>query len=385
MSFRAPTPAERAWLERASELATLGRGAVEPNPRVGAVLLAGERWVADGAHRAYGGAHAEVAAFAAARGGPLVPDTLVVTLEPCSSRGGAKKTPPCTDAILASGVRRVIVGALDPDPRHRGAGLRLLAEAGLEVALDPEGEARFARENARFLRQLHRDRPHVVLKWAMTLDGRVATVSGHSRWITGEAARADVHLRRAHADVVLSGSGTLLADDCRLDARPAETVARPAPWRVVLDSALRTPPASAFARVGDGRAALYAAPDADPRRAEALRAAGVELRSAPRALRGGLDPAAVLRDLHARGARRVWVEAGPRLAGALFDAGLVDQVCAYLAPRLLGAAGAPGPLEGAPRERMDEALALEELAIERFGDDLRVEGFAPLGADEGAR
>ncbi|MBK9384451.1 MAG: bifunctional diaminohydroxyphosphoribosylaminopyrimidine deaminase/5-amino-6-(5-phosphoribosylamino)uracil reductase RibD [Planctomycetes bacterium] len=373
MSYREPSPAERAWLARAVELARLGRGAVEPNPRVGAVLLAGDQWVADGAHRAFGGPHAEIEALAASKGAPLRPDTLVVSLEPCSATAG-KKTPPCTAAILAAGIRRVVVGALDPDPRHRGEGLAQLAQAGVEVVLEPEGGALFARENAPFLRQLKSDRPHVVLKWAMTLDGRVATVSGDSRWITGEAARADVHERRAYADAVLTGVGTLLADDCRLDARLSRALPRAAPWRVVLDADLRTPPTAAFVALADERAAIYAASDAAPERAAALRARGVDVRCAPRAATRGVALEPVLRDLHQRGIRRLWVEAGPRLAAAFFDALLVDRVCAYVAPRLLGSASAPGPLEGALRLRMDEALALEELGVERCGDDLRIEG-----------
>ncbi|MBL8897083.1 MAG: bifunctional diaminohydroxyphosphoribosylaminopyrimidine deaminase/5-amino-6-(5-phosphoribosylamino)uracil reductase RibD [Planctomycetes bacterium] len=373
MSYRAPSPAERAWLARSVELARLGRGAVEPNPRVGAVLLAGDQWVADGAHLAFGGPHAEIEALIASKGAPLRPDTLVVSLEPCSATAG-KKTPPCTTAIVEAGIRRVVVGALDPDPRHRGAGLALLAAAGVEVALDPEGGASFARENAPFLRQLERELPHVVLKWAMTLDGRIATASGSSRWITGEAARADVHERRAYADAVLTGVGTLLVDDCRLDARLARPLPRTPPWRIVLDADLRTPPTAAFAQLADGRAAIYAASDAAPARVAALRACGVDVRHVARAASHGVDLPSVLRDLHRRGVRRLWVEAGPRLAGAFFDAGLVDRVCAYVAPRLLGAADAPGPLEGAPRLRMDEALALEELGIERFGEDLRIEG-----------
>ncbi len=355
----APQPAECELLERAAEIARAGAFECEPNPCVGALLLRAGRVLGEGAHRVWGGMHAEIDALSRI-GAEERADTLVVTLEPCSSHG---KTPPCTEAILAAGIARVVVGALDPDPRHGGAGLRQLAARGVEVVVDPEGEARLARDNALFIASLDRTRPHVFLKWAMTADGRVAVESGDSQWVTSEAARADVHRTRAHADAVLTGIGTVLRDDCRLTARGLGK-----PVRIVVDSRGRLPENARILREREGPVWVFVAEDLPARRQENLERAGAEVfRVRGNADSRGLDLNAVMEQVSSRGVKRLMVEAGPTLSGALFEARLVDQVRIYMAPRLIGGAASQGPLGGASPERMALARSLRDFECRPVG------------------
>ncbi|MBM4015672.1 MAG: bifunctional diaminohydroxyphosphoribosylaminopyrimidine deaminase/5-amino-6-(5-phosphoribosylamino)uracil reductase RibD, partial [Planctomycetes bacterium] len=237
-AFPAPTPPEEAALARALELAARGHGRVEPNPPVGAVLLRADAAIGEGWHREYGGPHAEAEALQAARASPAGA-TLVVTLEPCLARGGAKKQPPCVDAIVAAGIARVVVGAVDPDPRHAGAGLARLAAAGIEVAL-AQGEA--ARQSAatigRFAAWLQRRRPWVILKWAEGTDGAWSVPAGRDRWLSSPESRQRVHALRAAVDAIVVGAATVVSDDPLLDARPPG----PRPLlRVVVDARGRVP------------------------------------------------------------------------------------------------------------------------------------------------
>ena len=228
---------DRSFLARAAELALKGRGWVEPNPMVGALVVKGDRVIGRGWHRAYGGPHAEIFALRSA-GTDAKGAVLYVSLEPCSSHG---KTPPCTEAVRAAGVRRVVVGALDPDPRHDGRGLRVLRRAGIRAEYVPEEGCGDLRD--RFDRHLRMTRPYVILKWAMTLDGRIAAGDGSSKWISGTASRRTVHRMRGHVDGVLVGARTARLDaprlNCRIKGAPLH------PVRVVLDPAcacLCTPP-----------------------------------------------------------------------------------------------------------------------------------------------
>lgn len=349
---------------------------VAPNPCVGAAILAGERELARAAHAHWGGPHAEVLALAAAEASGLPRerwDTLVVTLEPCSSHG---KTPPCTDAILASGIKRVVVGALDPDPRHRGRGLEILRAAGVEVLLH-EGASPLEEVAPHFLawtgrERLRQPRPWTIAKWAQTRTGQLRPPEGlgEGRWITGSEARAEVHELRARVDAIVSGSGTVLEDDPRLSVRGVPDCAR-APLRIVIDTYLRTPPdAALFAPTGPGEKAgevhLLALAGVDPRRARALVAAGAQVHE----LHGG-EGGVSLRDAQAwmwqRGIRRVLLECGPTLLAEHLAQGLVDQLRVYT-----------GDVNGGRGESMGTWLSrtrLEQRLDRECGGDSVLEAF----------
>jgi diaminohydroxyphosphoribosylaminopyrimidine deaminase/5-amino-6-(5-phosphoribosylamino)uracil reductase len=337
--------AELEAMRRAITLAARGAGRTSPNPVVGCVVLdrhgavAGEGW-----HARAGGPHAEIealrAAGEAARGG-----TAVVTLEPCNHTG---RTGPCAQALIAAGVARVVVAVDDPNPVAAG-GAATLRAAGVEVEsglLTAEAAA----GNVAWLTALRTGRPHLTWKFAATLDGRSAAADGTSRWITGPAARADVHRLRAGVDTILAGIGTVLTDDPELTVRlPGHDGHQP--LRVVVDSTGRTP---AHARVRDGAAATWIATAA-------------EVGADPD---GHVDLAKLLAALHARGSRSVLLEGGPTLAGAALRAGLVDRVVGYLAPALLGAG--PAALAEAGITTIDRALRLDVTDVALVGTDVRI-------------
>ncbi|WP_422631784.1 bifunctional diaminohydroxyphosphoribosylaminopyrimidine deaminase/5-amino-6-(5-phosphoribosylamino)uracil reductase RibD [Pseudokineococcus basanitobsidens] len=353
---------ERSALARAVVLAARGLGGTSPNPVVGCVVLDADGAVAgEGWHARAGGPHAEVVALAVAgeraRGG-----TAVVTLEPCDHTG---RTGPCSGALLAAGVARVVLAVADPDPRAAG-GAATLAAAGVDVVTASVEDAREAlRVNASWLLAQRLGRPHVTWKYAATLDGRSAAADGSSRWITSPQARADAHLLRARSDAVVVGVGTVLADDPSLtvrdlpatgdDVADAELAWR-APLRVVLDADGRTPPDAAVRRGGG------------PGAGETLVLTAAEVGRGP----GGVDLPAVLAVLHARGVRSVMLEGGPRLAGAFVDAGLVDRVRAYVAPALLGQ-GSAALVSAVTGTSMDAVVRLEVDDVARVGPDLRVD------------
>ena len=313
-------------MAHALRLARGGLYTTQPNPRVGCVIVRGNEVVGAGFHQRAGEPHAEVFALREA-GERARGATAYVTLEPCAHHG---RTPPCADALIAAGVRRVVVAAEDPFPQVDGRGIGKLRAAGIAVESGLMHEA--ARElNAGFFSRIERGRPFVRVKLAMSLDGRTALASGESKWITGEAARADVQRWRARSSAILSGSGTVLADDPRLTVRLPEGEAFTPPLRVVLDRQLRTPAGS---HVLDGSAStllLHGAAASCPDD----RFARVE-RVALAAQGAALDLRAVLALLAGRGCNEVHVEAGPTLCGALFAAGLVDELLLYVAPLLLG-------------------------------------------------
>ena len=334
-------------MRRAVVLAARGRASSLPNPVVGCVLLDdGGRTVGEGWHEVAGGPHAEVLALRAA-GDRARGTTAVVTLEPCAHTG---RTPPCVEALLDAGVARVVVGVPDPSA-VAGGGASVLREAGLPVevgVLRDEAEA----VNEPWLKAARRGWPFVTWKLAATIDGRVAAADGSSRWITGEAARADVHRLRAEVDTMLVGVGTVLADDPSLTVRTPDGVVAPRqPLRVVADTSGRTP---AGARVRDSAAETWVATAAE---------VGV---GADR----HLDLAALLRELFARERRHVLLEGGPRLAGAMWRAGLVDRVVAYVAPALLGAG--PSAVADAGIGTIADIARLRLDDITRVGDDVRL-------------
>jgi diaminohydroxyphosphoribosylaminopyrimidine deaminase/5-amino-6-(5-phosphoribosylamino)uracil reductase len=351
-------------MARALELAARGLGRTAPNPPVGAVFVRGPRIVGEGFHRRAGLPHAEIEALGAA--GPRARGaTLYVTLEPCTHFG---RTPPCIDALLPLGLRRVVVATTDPDPRVRGRGIARLRRAGVPVVVGPGGkEAR--RLTAGYRSRVRRGRPLVTLKLATTLDGRIAAAAGDARWITGPAARRLAHGLRDVSDAVLVGAGTVRADDPRLTCR---LPGGHDPLRVVVTGrGLALPPRAHV--LADGRPTWVVTPTgASPARVAGLARRGVEVIQLP-GRRGRVPFGTLVRALGRRGLNTLLVEGGARVAAEALRARVVDRLVLFVAPRLLGgdAVAAIGPL-GLGRVR--EAFRVHELAVARIGADLVVEG-----------
>ncbi|MEP7275982.1 MAG: bifunctional diaminohydroxyphosphoribosylaminopyrimidine deaminase/5-amino-6-(5-phosphoribosylamino)uracil reductase RibD [Betaproteobacteria bacterium] len=353
------TDFDRAAMAQALALAERGLYTTTPNPRVGCVIARAGVVIGEGFHARTGEAHAETLALADAgsRGHDARGGTLYVTLEPCNHRG---RTPPCTEAILAAGIARVVAAMPDPNPAAAQGAARLRA-AGVEVAVGlMEREAREI--NVGFVSRMTRGVPWVRLKSATSLDGRTALVNGRSQWITGEAARADGHRWRARACALLTGVGTVIADDPALTVRAVETSRQP--LRVVIDRHAKTP---ADARVlADGHALVVTTGARN-----AVWPEGVESLALPDAA-GRIDLEALMRELARRGVNELHVEAGARLNGALMRAGLVDEVLHYVAPSVIGDP-ARGMFEwAAPLEALDGRVALAWQSVDRVGADLRV-------------
>lgn len=352
---------EATAMRRAVELAARGLGTTSPNPVVGCVVLDAAGNVAgEGHHEFPGGSHAEVRALRAA-GERARHGTLVVSLEPCDHVG---RTSPCTAAILEAGVGRVVIGALDPNPQAAGGAGRLRsADVNVESGvLADEAE----RVNEAWLTAVRLARPFVALKYAASLDGRVAAADGSSRWVTGPEARTDGHRLRAQSDAVLVGSGTVRADDPQLTARP-DGVHKPRrqPLRVVVDTEARIPP---HANALDAAAPTLVAVAGDAA-ADHLEGCACVVRL-PRAP-GGLDLTALLEDLYAREVVSVLVEGGPTVAGGLLAAGALDLVVGYVAPALIGGGGQPA-LAGSGAATIADARRLRLDEVSRVGEDLRL-------------
>ena len=353
-----------AAMRSALGLARRGLGDVWPNPAVGCVIVNQGRVVGRGWTQPGGRPHAETEALAragaAAKGG-----TAYVTLEPCCHWG---RTPPCADALIAAGLHRVVVAIEDPDPRVAGGGVARLRQAGLTVDTGV-CQATAAEINAGFFHRVRLGRPLVTLKLATSLDGRIATASGESRWITGPPARERAHLLRATHDAILVGTGTVLADDPQLTCR-LPGLAERSPVRVVLDRQLRIPLAARlFAEARQVPTWVVASPSADPVKQQTLQDAGVEIIEGEADPAGRLDLAAALRRLGERGLTRLLVEGGGRLAAALLRAGLVDRLVWLHAPFLLGGDGVPavGALGYAA---LAEAPGFDRLSTETVGADV---------------
>ncbi len=341
-------------MQRALALAELGWGQTAPNPMVGAVVVRDGEIVGEGFHARYGGDHAEVVALRAA-GDRAAGATVYVTVEPCAHHG---QTPPCADALLAAGVRRVVIAVPDPNPVARGGAGRL-RDAGVEITFGVEERA--ARElNAAFFHAFVSDRPWVTLKLALSLDGALADAEGQSAWITNAASRREVHRMRAGSDAVAVGIGTVLADDPSLTVRDA-AAPRVAPRRVVFDRKARLPLDSRLVDTGREAPVIVMAHDPDPGRVARLTAAGVSVIEAP-------TPADALQSLRELGVRGLLVEGGARLGGALLTASLVDRLVIFQSPRILGA-GALGAFAFAPPRAAADAVRLPVLARRTLDDD----------------
>jgi diaminohydroxyphosphoribosylaminopyrimidine deaminase/5-amino-6-(5-phosphoribosylamino)uracil reductase len=356
------------YMRRALALAGRGGGFVHPNPLVGAVVVKEGRVVGEGWHERHGEAHAERNALRACAG-ETAGATLYVTLEPCCHQG---KTPPCTGAIIASGVTRVVVALEDPNPLVAGKGIELLRAAGIAVEVGLEASA--AREQNRvFLKYITTRRPWVILKTAMTLDGKIATRSGDSRWITGEEAREMVHELRSACMAVVAGIGTVLADDPMLNARPAGRAACQ-PARVVVDSSARLPLESRLAQTArEFPTIVMHLPGAPAARLEALRAAGVETRACGER-DGRVEIDDMCRRLGESGIDSLLLEGGGELNHAFLAARQVDEVIAFVAPRIFGGATARTPVGGPGVERASEAIELLSLETGMAGRDVVIRG-----------
>ena len=361
----APPPNDEHWMRAALGLAERGRGRVEPNPMVGSVVVdADGRLVGEGWHEQFGGPHAEVHALAAAgeraRGG-----TICVTLEPCCHHG---KTPPCTDAILAAGVRRVVVAVGDPFPRVAGGGLKILRDAGLDVSVGVGSDAA-TRINAPYFKLTMTGRPWVIAKWAMTLDGKIATRTGDSQWISGVESRAEVHRLRGRVDAVIVGRRTLEQDDPLLTARPPgpRTAAR-----VVISASGRLPEKCRLRASAHDSPVLVFIGAGQCDELCGWREDGVEIVSVDSG-DNGLSIGAILGELGRRRMTNVLVEGGGGLIGSFLDADAVDEVWAFVAPVIAGGHG-PSPVAGVGADRIADATKLFDVTVDRFGPDMFVRG-----------
>jgi diaminohydroxyphosphoribosylaminopyrimidine deaminase/5-amino-6-(5-phosphoribosylamino)uracil reductase len=368
MDTLACTQTDRAYLARAIELAANGAGRTHPNPVVGAVIATEQQVLGEGWHGELGGPHAEIHAIDACGDADLSQATLYVTLEPCCHQG---LTPPCTDAIIAAGIRRIVVASDDPSSKAAGRGLGILRDEGVDIISADEETARQARLlNQAFRKHARTGRPWVLFKSAMTLDGKVATRTGDSQWISGVQSRELAHHWRASVDAVAIGIGTALTDDPQLTAR-VEGVHHQ-PRRVVFDSLARLPVSSRLVQATADVPLIVVASRAAPRtETDALIAAGADVivvsgENEPARVRSGLD------QLGSMGIAAILLEGGPHLAGAFLDAGEIDEVRLFLAPMLLGGANARDPLEGGGVARISEAIAALTLDCEHVGDDLLI-------------
>ena len=360
------TRTDHEHLARTLELAQRGLGSVHPNPVVGAVVVRDGRVLGEGWHAHYGGPHAEVNAIAACGGQDLRGATIYVSLEPCCHQG---KTPPCTDAILAAGISRVVVASDDPTEKASGRGLGILRDEGVEVDVaDGELAAAARLLNQAFRKHARTGHPWVLFKSAMSLDGKVATAQGDSKWISSEASRELAHRWRASVDAVAVGIGTALSDDPQLTARLPDVTRQPR--RVVFDSTARLPLDSQLVRASAEVPLTVVISRAAPRTAaDALEMAGADVVVAT----GQNEPARVrsaLAQLGDRGIASLLLEGGPRLAGAFLDAGEVDEARFFLAPILVGGRAARDPLEGEGVERIADAVRALTLTCARSADDV---------------
>lgn len=360
---------DQYYMKIALELAETARGKTNPNPLVGAVIVKDGMIVGSGLHRKAGEPHAEVHAFRMA-GDHAKDATLYVTLEPCSHYG---KTPPCAELVKNSGVKRVVVAMEDPNPLVAGRGINLIKEAGIEVKVGIlETEARLL--NERFIHNMISARPFVISKVAMTLDGKLATYNGHSKWITGDEARETVHRLRNQVDGIMVGIGTVLLDDPELTTRLPEGGGKN-PIRIILDSNLRTPIDAKIVKVTDEmKTWIVIGENVDLEKMSALTAMGVEVISAP-TTETGLDLSLVLKKLFERGITDLLLEGGSELNGAFLKENLIDKYLVYVAPKLLGGRNSKTPFAGSDRESMEEAVNLEFHSIEQIGSDICITAY----------
>ena len=357
------------WMRKALELAAGGAGYVTPNPMVGAVIVRDNQVIGEGFHEKYGQLHAERNALAdcVKKGNTPEGATIYVTLEPCCHYG---KTPPCTEAIIENRLGRVVYGTTDPNPLVAGQGLKLLRDRGIQVD-GPVLEQECRDLNRYFFHYMTTGLPYVIVKYAMTADGKIATVSGDSKWITGEESRRQVHLTRKRVAAIMAGIGTVLSDDPMLNCRIEEGVD---PVRVICDSRLRIPMDSQIVKTsGEIRTIVACAEFNDSeiqKKAEALETSGVEIIQVKADSRGHADVEQVIRSLGNMKIDSLLIEGGSRLNYSVLETGMVSEIDAYIAPKFVGGSEAKSPVGGSGFERIADCVELSAPEIERFGDDV---------------
>ncbi|MBQ4347539.1 MAG: bifunctional diaminohydroxyphosphoribosylaminopyrimidine deaminase/5-amino-6-(5-phosphoribosylamino)uracil reductase RibD [Firmicutes bacterium] len=352
------------YMKMAIELAKKGSGHVNPNPLVGAVIVKDGKVIGEGWHERFGGLHAERNALANCKSSPQGA-TIYVTLEPCCHWG---KTPPCTDAIIESGISRVVVGSTDPNPKVAGEGLNILRGKGIKVKVGVLKEE-CDRLNDIFFHYILKKTPFVTLKYAMTMDGKIATHTGESRWITNETSRAHVHALRNRYAGIMAGIGTVLADDPLLTSRiPGGRN----PLRIICDSHLRTPPDSQIAKTAKDVPTIIAFCDAPKERMAPLEAAGCELLCLP-AKNSHIDLAALMRVLGEREIDSVLLEGGGELNWSALKSGIVHKVMTYIAPKIFGGENSPSPVRGMGVELPEMGIILSKPFISWFEEDILLE------------
>ncbi|MGI9427841.1 MAG: bifunctional diaminohydroxyphosphoribosylaminopyrimidine deaminase/5-amino-6-(5-phosphoribosylamino)uracil reductase RibD [Bythopirellula sp.] len=357
---------DHSFMQQALDLARQGQGKVEPNPMVGCVIVRDGQVVGQGYHREFGHAHAESEALNNAKQSAQGAD-VYVTLEPCCHHG---KTGPCTAALIQANVARVIVGCADPNPEVAGKGLAALRDAGIDVSTDVLGD-QAKQLIAPFAKLITTGRPWVIAKWAMTLDGKIATHTGNSQWISGEASRGVVHQLRGRVDAILVGRGTAEADNPRLTARPSGTRVA---TRIVLDSLASLSTSSKLCQSSDEAPLLIAATAAaSEENCQRLQDLGAELFVTAGNNRGE-QLNALLDELGRRQMTNLLVEGGGEVLGTLFDLGAIDEVHAFVAPKLIGGQAAPTPIAGTGLPTMSQAIGLDQPQFEQLGDNWYVHG-----------
>ncbi|GLC30241.1 bifunctional diaminohydroxyphosphoribosylaminopyrimidine deaminase/5-amino-6-(5-phosphoribosylamino)uracil reductase RibD [Clostridium omnivorum] len=355
------------YMQRALELARKGTGYTNPNPLVGAVIVKEGRIIGEGYHQLYGSHHAEINAFNNAvedvRGADMY-----VTLEPCSHYGN---TPPCAEAIVKKGIKRVIIGLKDPNPLVEGRGIKILEDNGIEVVtgvLEEEGK----KLNEIFLKYITTKLPFCIMKTAMTLDGKIAAYTGDSKWITGEASRRYVHELRHRAAGVMVGIGTVLADDPMLTTR-LENGSDAA--RIIIDSSARIPLEAKVLNLESKSPTIIAATEkADKDKLKALEEKGAQAIITP-LKDNGVDLAFLMKTLGERKIDSILLEGGSKINYAALEAGIVDKVNAFVAPKIIGGEAAKTPVGGAGRAYMADAIRLQAIEVHRFEDDIMIEGY----------
>lgn len=361
------TDLDKKYMQRALDLAEKGRGWTAPNPLVGAVLVKDGRIIGQGYHEDYGGPHAEVHAVASASE-EAEGSTLYVNLEPCSHTG---KTSPCADLLIEKKIKKVVVGMLDPNPLVAGRGIAKLRKAGIEVVtgvLEKESQ----KLNEIFSAYILSRRPFVVMKTAMSLDGKIATATGQSQWISGEASRKQVHQLRHDLSGIMVGIGTVLADDPSLTARLPKSRQ---PVRIIVDSHLRIPlDAKVLEDQKEARTLIAATEAADQEKKDGLAERGIEVLTT-QSLDDRVDLRDLMKILGQKGIDSILLEGGAELNFSALQAGIVSKVQAYLAPIIIGGKEAKSPVEGTGIEELSEAFQVKETAFQRVGEDLLIEGY----------
>ncbi len=355
---------DEIYMRMAISLAKKGIGTASPNPMVGAVVVKNGKIVGKGYHKRHGEAHAEVDALNDA-GSKAKGATLYLNLEPCCHYG---KTPPCTDAVTKAGIKRVVAGMMDPNPKVSGKGFDILKKAGIEVTTGVlEDES--SRLNEGFVNRIKTGRPFVILKIAASLDGKTATKNKESKWITSEASRHHVHRVRGQVDAIMTGIGTVVADDPLLTPRVGKV--KKLPLRVVVDSSLRVP---ATAKVVGINTIFATTGKAPKKKMESLRSSGAEVEIF-KSSNGKVDLSLVMDHLGKRGINSVMVEAGPELSASLLREGLVDKALFFYAPKIIGGIAAPCMVGGDGVDRLSEAMRLKEIRVKMLGEDVMIEGY----------